>query len=93
MVKDMAPFVTLVEISGENPFSKQALEILTKEKIKRLGFEEENISYKEAADIEEKLTDIDLVPVEEVVENIRIVKDRDEIEKNTKSRRSHRPRV
>ncbi len=81
MVKDMAPFVSLIEISTENPFSKTSLEILTNENIKQLGFEEENITYKEAADFEEKLTDIDMVPTEEVVENIRIVKDNDEIEK------------
>ena len=81
MVKDMAPFVSLVEVSTENPFSKTAIEILTKEKINQLGFEEENITYREAADFEEKLTEIDMIPVEEVVENIRIVKDNDEIKK------------
>jgi len=81
MVKDMATFVNLIEVSTDNPFSKTALEVLIDEKIKQLGFEEENITYKEAADFEEKLTDIDMIPVEEVVENIRIVKDNDEIEK------------
>ena len=85
MVKEFAPFVSLIEISGDNPFSKAALEILVKDKIKQLGFEEENISYKEAADLEEKYVDIDFIPIEEAVENIRIVKDSDEIEKIRKA--------
>ena len=81
MVKEKFPFITLVEVSGENPFLKSVHEVIEKEKIKQLGFEEENISYKEAADLEDKLGDTDFVPVEEIVEKLREIKENDEIEK------------
>lgn len=85
MVKEKSPFITLVEVMAQNPFLKSVLDIIEKEQIKQLGFEEENISYKEAADLEEKLGDTDFVPVEEIVEKLREVKDIDEIEKVRKA--------
>ena len=81
MVKQKAPFVTLVEVSSENPFSKALKQILKIEKIQQLGFEEENISYKEAADLEEKLTEVEFIPTQDIIEDLREVKDNDEIQK------------
>ncbi len=80
MVRQKAPFIKLIEISSNNPFSKSLNNILEKEKIKQLGFEEEQITYKEAADLEEKLANIEFVPTSDIVEDIRTVKDNEEIE-------------
>ena len=85
MVKENAPFVKLVEISGESPFLKLIVPILKNENVNHLGFEEENISYKEAADLEEKLEEIEFIPTQDVIEDIRTVKDNDEVEKIRKA--------
>lgn len=79
MVKENAQFATLVEIGAEKPFLKQLKDILEKENVKQLGFEEENITYKEAADIEEKLREIEFIPTTDIVEELREVKDNDEV--------------
>ncbi len=80
MVKKDAPFVTLVETSASNPFFKSLFDILKKNSIKELDFEEENISYGEVADLEEKLESIELIPSSDLVENLRMIKDSEEIE-------------
>jgi len=48
--------------------------------IRRLGFEADDVSYKQYRDYEEKLDGVELVPVERLVEDMRAVKDPDEIE-------------
>lgn len=80
MVKDTAPFVTLIEISSQNPFITSLVNLLDKNVIKTMGFEEENITYKEIADIEEKAVNTELTPTFDIVEGIREVKDNNEIE-------------
>ncbi len=80
MVKDKSPFVKLVEISSENSFSEQLEDILEKENVKSLGFEEENITYKEISDLEEKINVSEFIPTVEIVENIRSTKDNNEVE-------------
>ena len=80
MVEEKSPFLTLCEIKNTNPFSKQLGEILKKEGIKTIGFEEENITYKEAADLEEKFEKIEFVPTVGIVEDLRTIKDSDEVE-------------
>lgn len=75
MVKEKSPFITLFEISGTNPFFKELKQIIKAENVTQLGFEEENITYKEAADLEEKLTDIEFIPTQDIVENFRETKD------------------
>lgn len=80
MVKEKAPFVTLGEIVNSNPMSKQLKAIIKKENIKELGFEEENISYKEASELEEKFSNVEFIPTAEIVEDLRIIKDNAEIE-------------
>lgn len=81
LVKQNAPFVTLSEISSEKPFLKLLKHLIKAEKIKSLGFEEDSITYKEAADLEEELKDIQLIPTVEIVEKQREIKDNNEIEK------------
>ena len=78
-------FIVLREINSENPFSKQLIKILEKEKINEIGFEEENITYGEVSDLEEKLKKADLVPLVDIVEELRMVKDNDEITFVTKA--------
>lgn len=80
MVKEKAPFITLCEISSNSPFSKQFESITKKEQLKEIGFEEESISYKEAADLEEKFSSIEFIPTVDIVENLRTTKDNDEAE-------------
>lgn len=80
MVKNNSPFIKLLEISSENTFSKQLKEILEQENVKNLGFEEENITYKEISDLEEKIEAIEFIPTGEIVENIRSTKDNKEVE-------------
>jgi len=80
MVTEKTPFVTLCEIVNSNPLSKQLKEIFKQEKIKELGFEEENISYKEVSDLEEKLHGVEFIPTQDIVEELREIKDIDEIE-------------
>ena len=47
--------------------------------IKSLGFEQDILTYAEFKQIEEKLTDINLVPLSLTVENLRMIKDENEI--------------
>lgn len=79
MVQEKSPFLKLCEIKNTNPFSKQLNDLIKSEKIKTIGFEEENITYKEAADIEEKFEKVEFIPTVGVVEDLRTVKDGDEI--------------
>lgn len=80
MVKDNSPFVTLVEISSKNPFITALISLIEKNTIKTIGFEEDNITYKEIADIEERLKEIDLTPTLNIVESLREIKDNFEVE-------------
>ncbi len=80
MVKTKSPFVTLCEISAKKTMSKQLEEIFTKDGIKQLGFEEENITYKEVCDLEEKFGTLEFIPTVDIVENARVIKDKEEAE-------------
>lgn len=80
MVRQKSPFIDLREIKSTYPFSKQLEEILKGEKIEQLGFEEENITYKEVSDLEEKLKITEFIPTVDAVENVRNIKDDDEME-------------
>ena len=84
MVKNNAPFVTLIETTHKNPFSKSINKILIDEKIGQIGFEEEHTTYAEAEKYEEKIK-ADLIPVAGIVEELREIKDKDEIEKIRKT--------
>lgn len=85
MVKEKAPFVKLTEISSQNPFISSLSNLLEKNTIKTMGFEEENITYKEIADIEEKISNTDLTPTFDIVEGLREIKDNYEVEKIKKA--------
>jgi Xaa-Pro aminopeptidase len=78
MVKQKAPFIQLVEVSSNNPFSKAFQKATEAENVKEIGFEEESITYKEAADLEEKFNTLEFVPTVDVVEELRTIKDNEE---------------
>lgn len=72
---------TLITISPRSPLAKKALTaIIRKDKIKRLGFEKNNLTYIEY----EYLNDLNhlnkIIPTENLVENLRMVKEPGEIE-------------
>jgi Xaa-Pro aminopeptidase len=56
------------------------VEQLTKLGIKRVGFEDDNLTYHTFKSYQSKLPNIELVPLHQQVEKIRWIKDRDEIE-------------
>jgi Xaa-Pro aminopeptidase len=80
MVKDVSPFVKLIENSSSNPFTASLKELLNKYALKALGFEEENITYKEIADIEEQVKETELTPTFDIIQGLREIKDNEEIE-------------
>lgn len=84
MVKNNAPHVQLIEISHANPFSKSINKILIEEKISQIGFEEDHTTYAEAEKYEEKIK-AEIIPVAEIVEELREIKDESEIEKIKKA--------
>lgn len=70
---------TLVEISPRTPLTKKALvTIIKKERIKKLGFEKHSLTYAEYERLKKDLS-ITLVPTEHVIEELRMIKDADEI--------------
>jgi Xaa-Pro aminopeptidase len=85
IVKNNATFVELIEISYKASFLKTLSQILKKENIQSMGFEEENITYSEACDIEENIDDLELIPTNDTVEKLRETKDEAEIEKIKKA--------
>lgn len=80
MVRVKSPFVKLIEISADKPFSKSFGEISKKESLKSIGFEEENITYKEISLIEEKFKNLEFIPTEGILEDLRSTKDNNEVE-------------
>lgn len=80
MAKNQSPFITLLEISSEKPFSKLLGKTLENKNIKSLGFEEENITYKETSDLGERLKNVELIPTVEIAESLRTTKDNNEVE-------------
>lgn len=79
MVKNESPFVTLIETNSDKTFSKNLKEILKKKRVRTLGFEEENITYKEISELEEEVKGVEFVPTEGIVEDLRTVKDNNEV--------------
>ena len=79
MVKMKSPFIQLVEINYQHPFVKTLEEILVSGNIASLGFEETNLTYKEAESLE-SIKGVEFIPTTDIVEELREIKDADEIE-------------
>jgi Xaa-Pro aminopeptidase len=74
------PNVTVVQISRENPISKELERITSEQKIRELGFEDTNLTVAELANLKVVLTTVKLIPTRNQIENRRMVKRKDEIE-------------
>jgi Xaa-Pro aminopeptidase len=70
---------TFVEINRDTPISKALGTILTKEKQKEVGFEEENLTVAELDRLKKNLGDIKLTPTANVIEERRLIKSEEEI--------------
>lgn len=73
---EQATEFTIVEHKG--PIEEELTEIIKKTNIKKLGFEEGNITYAEYALFKDKFP-VHLVPVKNIVESIRVTKTDEEI--------------
>ena len=72
--------VTVVQISRENPISMELQKLCDELGITRLGFEDANLTVAEFTKLKNVLTGIKLVPTQERIEELRMVKRKDEIE-------------
>lgn len=79
MIKTV-PYLTIQEISAKKSFIELLKGIIEKFQIRLIGFEEENISFREVADLEEKINNVDMIPTSDIIEKIREIKDKLEIE-------------
>lgn len=70
----------VVAIKGEKAFGPLK-KVLDDEKIKRIGFEEEHVSYEYYGQMKDALDGADIIPLKDVIEDLRAVKDEFEIEK------------
>lgn len=66
-----------VEISRENPISKELAKVFTG---KKLGFEETDLTVAELRKLKETLTGVKLIPTQNRIEALRMIKRKDEIE-------------
>ena len=72
--------VQFVEISRENPISRELLRITTDLKTKELGFEDTNLTVAELSKLKKVLTDVKLIPIRDRIEKLRMIKRKDEID-------------
>jgi len=71
---------TFVEISRENPISRELAKLAAKLRIKKLGFEDANLTVAELAKLRKELSGVKLVPTRDRIEAMRMIKRPDEIE-------------
>jgi len=78
-----APNCELVKVTTD--FKEILKEELVKYNIKKLGFESNIISFKSYKELNVTLTDVTLLPIEDEIDNIRMVKDKEELTKIEKA--------
>lgn len=83
-IKEKTKNFIYIEITGKKGLYENIYEISKKENIKSVGFEEDNLLYKEFEHLSKALKDIELIPLEDFVEDERIIKEDEEI-KNIKA--------
>lgn len=71
----------LHEISSKNPFTSLLLKIIKENKIRQIGFEPQNLSVSEFINFRNKLKPVRLIPTKQLVEQIRVIKEPEEIDK------------
>lgn len=75
--KKQAPLFDIVQHQG--PIIETVKEQLTKTGIKRVGFEQDHVTYALFKQFENAFANTELVPLSQMIETIRLVKDQDEI--------------
>lgn len=78
-VRQKAPFVKLHVTSSTSPLLATINTIVKTNNIKNFAFEEEHISYKEVMELEEEV-ESEFTPTQGIVEELRVIKDAEEIE-------------
>ncbi len=76
---------TYIEITAAKGLYKNLLAICTRENIKSVGFEEQNLLYKEFEHLHDALAGVELIPLEDFIEDERQIKKDDEIERIKKA--------
>lgn len=82
-VKGIKPIL----VNGDNNIFIFLKELKEKNNLKKIGFEEAHISYKTWRKLYENLIEVELIPLDGWVEDLRTVKDKDEIENIEKALR------
>ncbi|MFC2140325.1 M24 family metallopeptidase [Candidatus Auribacterota bacterium] len=75
--KEIPAYFSLEEI--ENSFIDYLKSFLKKYKIRRIGFESTAISYYQLSLLKKKLPSITFVPLNNIIESVRVIKDQEEI--------------
>ena len=83
-VKNRTSDFSYVEITGRKGLYENIKELLNNENLKTLGFEKENLLYREFEHLDD-LKNIELIPLENFIENERRIKSNEEIEKIKKA--------
>jgi len=68
------------KIIWKRPYIKYFSDLIKEIKIKKLGFESNNITYQVFQKIEESILDVELVPISKFLEGMRTVKSKEEID-------------
>lgn len=69
----------IIEISRENPFAKKLKEVLDSSRTLKLNFEENDLTVAELGKLKKELNGITLVPTQNKIEKLRMIKRDDEI--------------
>jgi len=75
---EQAPYFSIVKQEGS--MFETLMELITKTGIHKLGFEQDFITYSHFKKFEEMFQSVTLVPVSQVIEELRMVKDEEEIQ-------------
>jgi Xaa-Pro aminopeptidase len=81
----IAPECTVLAVADKEPLGVTVKNIVEKEKIKNLGFEGDSLKYKYYSDILKNSDRLTLIPVTDVLEKMRSVKDADELARIAKA--------
>ena len=83
-IKEKTSNFIYIEITGKKGLYENISEICKKENIKTVGFEEDNLLYKEFEHLTKTLKEVEIIPLEDFIEDERVIKEDEEI-KNIKA--------
>lgn len=71
----------LIEIKSNGDWASSMLyDIINEQEIRKIGFEDKHVTYFQYSEIAENLDDIELVPLNGILQSIRMIKDDNEVE-------------